>query len=41
VRVHDVAAARDVIATVEVLAGLRDIPRDYLLPDALRHEPRQ
>jgi dihydropteroate synthase len=41
VRVHDVAAARDAVATVEVLAGLRDIPRDYLLPDAIRHEPRQ
>jgi len=41
VRVHDVAAARDAVATVEVLAGLRDIPRDYLLPDALRHEPQQ
>jgi len=41
VRVHDVAAARDAVATVEVLAGLRDIPRDYLLPDAIRHEPQQ
>lgn len=41
VRVHDVAAARDAIATAEVLAGLRDVPRDYLLPDAIRHEPRQ
>lgn len=41
VRVHDVAAARDAVATVEVLAGLRDIPRDYLLPDDIRHEPRQ
>jgi dihydropteroate synthase len=41
VRVHDAAAARDAVATVEVLAGLRDIPRDYLLPDAIRHEPRQ
>ncbi len=40
VRVHDVAAARDAVATVEVLAGLRDIPRDYLLPDAIRHEPQ-
>ena len=39
VRVHDVAAARDVVATVEVLTGVRDVPRDYLLPDALRHEP--
>ncbi len=41
VRVHDVAAARDAVVTVEVLAGLRDIPRDYLLPDAIRHEPQQ
>jgi dihydropteroate synthase len=38
VRVHDVRAARDVIATVETLAGLRDIEDDYLLPEALRHE---
>ncbi len=41
VRVHDVAAARDAVATVEVLAGLREIPRDYLLPDTIRHEPQQ
>ena len=39
VRVHDVIAARDVIATVEVLAGLRDLDPGYLLPDAIRHEP--
>lgn len=39
VRVHDVAAARDVIATAEALAGLRDIDPGYLLPDAIRHEP--
>ncbi|WP_305709990.1 dihydropteroate synthase [Nocardioides sp.] len=39
VRVHDVAAARDVVATVETLAGMRDISPDYLLPDAIRHEP--
>lgn len=38
VRVHDVAAARDVIATAEVLAGRREIDPDYLLPDAIRHE---
>jgi dihydropteroate synthase len=38
VRVHDVAAARDVIATIEVLAGLREIEPDYLLPDEIRHE---
>ncbi len=41
VRVHDVAAAVDVIATVEALNGLRDIPVDYVLPDKIRHEPRQ
>lgn len=40
VRVHDVRAARDVIATVETLAGLRDLDDDYVLPDELRHEPR-
>lgn len=38
VRVHDVAAARDVIDTIEVLAGLQDIDADYLLPDEIRHE---
>lgn len=41
VRVHDVAAAVDVIATVEALNGLRDIDVDYVLPDEIRHEPRQ
>jgi dihydropteroate synthase len=40
VRVHDVAAARDVIATVETLAGMREIPQDYVLPDEIRYEPR-
>lgn len=39
VRVHDVRAARDVIATAEVLAGLRELDPDYLLPDEIRHEP--
>lgn len=39
VRVHDVAAARDVVATVETLAGLRDLSPDYRLPDEIRHEP--
>lgn len=38
VRVHDVAAARDVIATVDALVGRRDIAADYLLPDEIRHE---
>lgn len=40
VRVHDVAAAVDVIATVEALNGLRGIASDYELPDKIRHEPR-
>lgn len=40
VRAHDVAGAVDVIATIETLLGHRDIAADYLLPDALRHEPR-
>ena len=39
VRVHDVAAAREVVDTIDVLVGRRDIDRDYLLPDSLRHEP--
>ncbi|QYJ04316.1 dihydropteroate synthase [Nocardioides panacisoli] len=38
VRVHDVAAARDVIATVDLLEGRREIDPDYLLPDEIRHE---
>lgn len=38
-RVHDVAAARDVVATMEALQGIRDIDPDYLLPDEIRHEP--
>lgn len=38
VRVHDVAAARDVIATAEVLAGRQELDPDYLLPDGIRHE---
>jgi dihydropteroate synthase len=42
VRVHDVAAAVDVIATVDVLVGRRDIEPDYVLPDSLRYEkPRE
>jgi len=40
VRVHDVGAAKDVIAVVDALCGRLDIPADYLLPDELRHEPR-
>lgn len=39
VRVHDVAAAVDAVRTVEALTGRHDIPVDYVLPDAIRHEP--
>lgn len=39
VRVHDVAATREVLDTIDVLIGRRDIDPEYLLPDALRHEP--
>lgn len=38
VRVHDVAAAVDVIATVDVLTGRREVAPDYVLPDSLRYE---
>ncbi|MCW2866639.1 MAG: hypothetical protein JWR20_827 [Marmoricola sp.] len=38
-RVHDVAAAKDVIDVVDVLSGRRDLDPAYLLPDAIRHEP--
>jgi dihydropteroate synthase len=41
VRVHDVAAAVDVIATVQTLQGARDVADDYVLPEELRHEPRR
>lgn len=40
VRVHDVAATRDVLAVVEVLAGRADVAADYELPMSLRREPR-
>lgn len=40
VRVHDVAAARDVLRTVRVLAGLDEVDESYLLPENLRHERR-
>jgi dihydropteroate synthase len=39
VRVHDVAGAVDVIRTIDVLAGRKDVPADYLLPQSLRHQP--
>lgn len=38
VRVHDVAAAVDVIATIDVLVGRREVARDFVLPDSLRYE---
>lgn len=38
VRVHDVAAAVDVIATVDALMGRSDVPPDFVLPDSLRYE---
>lgn len=38
VRVHDVAATREVLDTIDVLIGRRDIDPEYLLPDALRQE---
>jgi dihydropteroate synthase len=39
VRVHDVAAARDVVRTIDVLTGRHDIDPNYVLPDGLRYEP--
>jgi dihydropteroate synthase len=39
VRVHNVEAAVDAIRTIDALVGRIDIPVDYLLPDAIRHEP--
>ena len=38
VRVHDVAAAVDVIATIDVLVGRREVARDFVLSDSLRYE---
>jgi hypothetical protein len=38
VRVHDVAATREVLDVLETLSGRREIDRGYLLPDVLRHE---
>ena len=38
VRVHDVAATRDVLAVVDVLTGRADIDPDYELPMSLRRE---
>jgi dihydropteroate synthase len=39
VRVHDVAMTRDVLTTIDVLAGRRELDPNYLLPDTLRYEP--
>jgi dihydropteroate synthase len=41
VRVHDVAATRDVLRTLDVLMGRRDLDPHYLLPDELRYEPNR
>ena len=38
VRVHDVAAVRDVVRTVDALAGRTDLDPNYLLPEKLRYE---
>jgi dihydropteroate synthase len=38
VRVHDVAATRDVLRTLDALTGHTDIDPDYVLPDTLRYE---
>ena len=38
VRVHDVATTRDVLATIDVLTGRRELDPHYLLPDTLRYE---
>jgi dihydropteroate synthase len=39
VRVHDVAATRDVLRTIDALSGRIEIDPDYVLPDSLRYEP--
>ena len=38
VRVHDVAATKDVLAVIDVLAGRADVAADYELPMSLRRE---
>jgi dihydropteroate synthase len=38
VRVHDVAATRDALRTIDALTGRADVDPDYVLPDALRYE---
>jgi dihydropteroate synthase len=37
VRVHDVAATRDALLTLDALTGRTDIDPDYVLPDRLRY----
>ena len=37
-RVHDVAAVRDLLVVLDAVAGRVDVPADLLLPDDLRHE---
>jgi dihydropteroate synthase len=39
VRVHDVAATRDALRTIDALTGRIDIDPGYVLPDSLRYEP--
>lgn len=39
VRVHDVAATRDVVSTIDALTGRRELDPQYVLPDELRYEP--
>jgi dihydropteroate synthase len=39
-RVHDVAAAADFIAVRRALRGEEPPPRELVLADGLRHEPR-
>ncbi|MDQ3979715.1 MAG: dihydropteroate synthase [Actinomycetota bacterium] len=38
-RVHDVAAVRDVLLVLDALTGHDPLDRDLVLPDELRHEP--
>lgn len=40
VRVHDVAATRDALRTIDALVGRLDVDPHYVLPDHLRYEPR-
>lgn len=38
VRVHDVAATRDALRTIDTLTGRIEVDPDYVLPDTLRYE---